>query len=255
MGLYGYEYFSGANVVVEVEGQPLLECAGLSCSIRETKMPIYGYSSRHYDAVARGQVIVQGMMLINYVDNNYVFNALEYGLIQQGAIADFQSGIASSRFDRLDDALVENGSNMKEIISFIENDPTSPEAQRLISRVRDTIYKDAEQDFDINKRVERTVYNPHDSFGSFDIKATFGNRTSGNGYNGVTGFLLSGVHITGRGIQIRIDEETIVEEVPFFARNWKEISRRNLPVITDNPNNPGGPDDNQQKVDQILNLP
>jgi hypothetical protein len=255
MGLYGYEYFSGANVVVEVEGQPLLECAGLSCSIRETKMPIYGYSSRHYDAVARGQVIVQGMMLINYVDNNYVFNALEYGLIQQGAIADYRNEIASSRVDRLDDAVVENGSNMKEIISFIENDPTSPEAQRLISRVKDTLYGDAEQDFDITQRGGRTVYNPHDSFGSFDIKATFGNRTSRNGYNGVTGFLLSGVHITGRGIQVRIDEETIVEEVPFFARNWKEISRRNLPVITDNSVNPGGPEGDEQRIGAIFDLP
>lgn len=255
MGLYGYEYFSGANVVVEVEGQPLLECAGLSCSIRETKMPIYGYSSRHYDAVARGQVIVQGMMLINYVDNNYVFNALEYGLIQQGAIADYRNEIASSRVDRLDDALTANESNMKEILSLINSDPTSPEAQSLISRLKDSIYGDAEQDFDISQRSERIVYNPHDSFGSFDIKATFGNRSSGNGYNGVTGFLLSGVHITGRGIQVRIDEETIVEEVPFFARNWKEISRRNLPVITDNSLNPGGTENDERRISEVTDLP
>ena len=79
MALYPYEYFCGANTVIEVEGQPLFECAGLSFSIRESKVPFYGYSSRHFDAVGSGQVLVQGSLIINYIHNNYLYESIVLG--------------------------------------------------------------------------------------------------------------------------------------------------------------------------------
>ena len=56
MSSHGFEYFCGANVIVSIEGLPLLEAAGISYDVTDSRMPLYGYSSRHYDAVAEGQV-------------------------------------------------------------------------------------------------------------------------------------------------------------------------------------------------------
>ena len=84
MSFYPYEYFCGANVVIEVEDQPLFECAGLTMSIKESKIPFYGYSSRHFDAVGSGQVLVQGSLLLNYIHNDYLFRSIELGRENRG---------------------------------------------------------------------------------------------------------------------------------------------------------------------------
>jgi len=74
---YGFEYFAGANVTVKVGDMTILEASGISVDYQNSKRPIYGYSSRYFDAVAEGQSLVTGTLLVNYVHQDYLFHVIE----------------------------------------------------------------------------------------------------------------------------------------------------------------------------------
>jgi hypothetical protein len=199
--------FCGANVIVEIEDVPVLECAGVSYSIQESKRPIYGYSSRHFDAVASGQVIVQGSLLVNYVDQNYLFEVIRQGALNHGTFL----GVPSS--DELSDQVLNPIEAERMGADAIDNYGTSGE---IINALKSTIWDSDIQGASI---AHSDIPNPHDAFGGVDIKVTFGERHQGNNFLGISNVLLSSVYFTGRGNAIQIDENVVVEEYPFFARN------------------------------------
>lgn len=69
---YPYEYFSGANVEINVtkpdasEGSTMIECAGITFNVSESNQPVYGYASNLYDAVLPGRRIIQGSFIVNF---------------------------------------------------------------------------------------------------------------------------------------------------------------------------------------------
>jgi len=226
MARLSYEYFCGANVVVEIEGMPILEAAGLSCNISESKRPIYGYSSRHFDAVARGQVIVQGSLVVNYVHQDYLFRAIELGLQERGLLSSTELSTlpvldsASKEFlDLMEDAKQRDAMATEMLSNY-------PESVRLAQAFKERYWNPP-----ISQGGLQPLFpNPHDSFGGLDIQITFGERSVSNQNKGVTGLLIADAYITGRGLPIRIDEETIVEEYPFFARNIYSVSPKYFEV-------------------------
>lgn len=84
---YGYDYFSGANIYVNINGVPALEVAGISYQVQDSTAPIYGYSSRIFDAVALGQKIVRGTLIINFIQPNYLAMLIERGRVISGSSA------------------------------------------------------------------------------------------------------------------------------------------------------------------------
>lgn len=74
---FGYSYFSGANCYVKINGIPALEMAGISYQVQESTQPIFGYSSRIFDAVAMGQKIVRGNFVINFIAPNYIARIID----------------------------------------------------------------------------------------------------------------------------------------------------------------------------------
>lgn len=84
-------YFSGANIKLSVRNanafevtdrlfKPVLEAAGISFAISNSQQPIYGYASTHFDAMLPGREVVQGNLLINYTEPNYLLKILEVPL-------------------------------------------------------------------------------------------------------------------------------------------------------------------------------
>ena len=69
---YGYDYFCGANVYISLNGEVCLEVAGISYQMQDSTAPIYGYSSRIFDAVAIGQKIIKGSIVLNFVQPHYL---------------------------------------------------------------------------------------------------------------------------------------------------------------------------------------
>ena len=70
---YNYEYFSGANVAIYNDTErKILECAGISYSMSNSRQPVYGYNSEYFDVILPGRIIVQGNLVINYTKPNYL---------------------------------------------------------------------------------------------------------------------------------------------------------------------------------------
>lgn len=92
---YGYDYFSGANIYVNINGVPALEVAGISYQVQDSTAPIYGYSSRIFDAVALGQKIVRGTLIINFIQPNYLAMLIERGRIVSGSSAGLEGAYES----------------------------------------------------------------------------------------------------------------------------------------------------------------
>jgi hypothetical protein len=69
---YPYEYFSGANVQINVSDvsatdiKTMIECAGITFNVSESNQPVYGYASNLYDAVLPGRRIIQGSFIVNF---------------------------------------------------------------------------------------------------------------------------------------------------------------------------------------------
>lgn len=208
---YGYEYFCGANVVVEIENFPVLEAAGVTYSIQESKAPIYGYSSRWFDAVARGQVIVRGSIVVNYVHQDYLYHAIRLGLTEGGYLPD-----PPAKSDELQ-AQLSLQSQRDSIVSELMNN--YPDNIKLAEALKAKYWDSDVATSQIISNELALNPNPHDSLGGLDIKITFGDRSLGNDFSGFTGLLLSNVYFVGRGMPIRIDEEVLVEEYSFFGRN------------------------------------
>lgn len=234
MALYTYEYFCGANVVVAIEGMELHEAAGISFGVQESKMPLYGYSSRHFDAIARGQVLVQGSLLVNYIHQDYLYRAIQTGREQVSEIVStVQNSVdpnaattftAEQAVQDLHFAL-QNEAEAQAFADTILQDPS--QNQQLIAAFQGNYWDTNAPAFGVAPTfdsLDPTGINPHDLNSTVDIKITFGNRSPFNNNNGLTGLLLSGVYFVGRGVPIQIDEEVIVEEYSFIGRNLHSLN-------------------------------
>jgi len=233
---YGYEYFSGANVIVKISNHPCLEAAAISYNYIDSKQPIYGYSSQLFDAVAPGQKIIQGTLVINYVFDNYL-----YDCIKKGITASQNPGTATENFNDAEEPLgktYDSGINdyisdvvpstyLGEDSEIVQPDPNDRE--RLENEIQAFTYKhwrstSTNEDIAYASGVESipdpsampvadTIADPLSIGGGISIQIEFGNRGE---Y-----LVLDSVHFLGRASAIQIDENVIVEEYSFFARNLR----------------------------------
>ena len=69
---YNANYFSGANITISMGPCILTQAFGIEASVEQTKRPIYGYNSQYFDAVAKGLVLVNGRLYINFISPRYL---------------------------------------------------------------------------------------------------------------------------------------------------------------------------------------
>lgn len=216
MSFYGYEYFASANVILEIEGIPVLECAGIALASTESKRPVYGYSSRHFDGVARGQVIVQGSILVNYVHDEYLFKLIQMGLQNKGLLGGAE--VPKTQREQIKDQMglaIKNNQLLDTLLQDYRQNVEIAEA-----------FKSKYWDLNRNDPLEKYSPNAYDSFGGLDIKITYGTRNLANNYSGKTGKLIEDVYFTGERQNIAVSEDVIVEEYPFFARRTSSYKQQ-----------------------------
>lgn len=246
MGYYPYEYFCGANVAVELGGLVVQECAGISYSISEGRMPLYGYSSRHFDAMARGQVLVQGTIVLNYIHQDYLYRIMELGRasaldnvagnnslltersVNNNGIGEFYNQSPEDLALLTEQYLTDPNSGLHDVPTEMANRFWSPGAGFMPAGVTPVVDHPGPSQ------------NPHDMDGSNSIRITFGDRSPLTNDMGITNLLISGVYFTGRGVPIRIDEEVIVEEYSFLARNIHSIDTGPQPDLRMKSDSPEG---------------
>lgn len=197
---FGFEYFCGANVLVRIGSMPILEASGISFGARESKRPIYGYSSRHFDAMARGQVLVQGNLAINFVHQDYLYHAIRAGLNGNPVTETVIPNIATSEIGDYMSVLGENSLQDAAVIDSLKKQFWAVQQGKAYRAINDT-------------------RNPFDNGAGINIRITFGDQDMSFKDSGKTGILLSNVHFSGRSNVINIDEGPIVEIHEFLARD------------------------------------
>lgn len=234
MSFYGFEYFSGANVIIKTNGHACLEAAAISYSSLDSKRPIYGYSSVYYDAVAPGQKIIQGSLVVNYVYDNYLFDCIKKG-IRTPPPPTMDSSAGANSPNTIDELVNQYYTVPNGVTSGTGQTPSQElgfdgQAQQVLSGNTDTSSLDAqlaelqkqywgpggsnEDIANFGRGNSKTVYGEPLNFGGgVQISIDFGNRGEK--------LIIDGVNFIGRGSTIQIDENVIVEEYNFFARRLR----------------------------------
>jgi hypothetical protein len=74
---YATSYFTGTQASIYVGDIWVDEVFGISFSASQSIIPLFGYASTFFDAVAKGKVLIQGYFDINFVDEGYLYAILE----------------------------------------------------------------------------------------------------------------------------------------------------------------------------------
>lgn len=70
-------YFSGNQGLIFIGPTLVDEVLQFGYKLNQSKIPIYGYASQYFDAVADGKVLVNGFFTINYIDSGYMFAVMD----------------------------------------------------------------------------------------------------------------------------------------------------------------------------------
>lgn len=114
--IYDVEYFTSSQVSLYIGGIFIDEAASIQYGVQESKAPVYGYASRRFDAVIAGNVLVNGGILLNFIDSGYIFAVLKNLFDADGtperfllALQNIKSPKDSERLSATATALLENG--------------------------------------------------------------------------------------------------------------------------------------------------
>jgi hypothetical protein len=207
---YTNPYFAGPQAGVFIGDRWVSNIVTIEYTESSTDAPVYGYASRHFDAVMQGNVLVQGNFTIAFTDGNYLGRFL-------------------SNYHRTEG----------------QNDGTSSSATDEITRAKDYWWGAAKRTED---DVEAAVpMNFRQTFGlsgyvgrGFDIRLFFGAREfletsprSGSDEPEGPIEVIKDVHVTGRAMLVAPTGDPIGESWTFFARGVQTLrDRSESPMIT-----------------------
>lgn len=69
---YPYDYFAGTDCKIFFGDIWVDDIVTIQYNVTQSKTPIYGYASQNFDAVARGQVLVEGTLAISFKETGYL---------------------------------------------------------------------------------------------------------------------------------------------------------------------------------------
>ena len=232
MTITDYDYYCGANVYITLGSLQLTEVAAISYQVQDSSTPIYGYSSRFFDAVAPGQKLIRGSLVINYVQPHYLASILHLAKktekTRQQALAQASSTekkVAKKKVtdDYLD--VTQSLANLSRWALVAGADPSSSKQAKInkmnsLHNQIDTLQEKWRGIQDEKVQQELALVGPMVTdiglMGPFCIDINFGT-------NYMTRIL--DVFLSSKGAMIQIDESAIVEEYGFFARQVIGVSK------------------------------
>lgn len=69
---YPYDYFAGTDCKIFFGDIWVDDIVTIQYNVTQSKTPIYGYASQNFDAVARGQVLVEGTLAVSFKETGYL---------------------------------------------------------------------------------------------------------------------------------------------------------------------------------------
>ncbi|MAE81748.1 MAG: hypothetical protein CMB80_03345 [Flammeovirgaceae bacterium] len=233
VGDFGYQYNCGANCTVAINDMYLAEVVGISYNVMDSATPIYGYSSRLFDAVAPGQKLVQGSFVINYVQPNYIFHKARKGA--NAELAALGHRVVKAQAERMQS---ESESVLKPKELEAAQKKKKAQIKKGLSQIAEKRGKGAEiiaSNQDNFRSLEAHYWGKagggekpllaKDStlIGPSRIEIMFGGNTRHKADHMIE---IHGVYIIGHGSAIQIDENVILEEYNFIGRDLIQLTYR-----------------------------
>jgi len=256
---YKYDYFSGAQSKVFFGDIWVDDIITIQFQVNNDKLPIYGYASEYFDAVAKGQVIIQGSLTVAFKEVGYL-NIIKNVLDKQKEKK--PSAVIKSIQDRMNgefslygrqDAVLANTNFTPDLIrksetieqildklkrkkspAFTGSKGNAQDFEDWAEVLEDSIWGDSNSAaLDIGKTTRYKLLRA-DQFDSNDMGGITTAR--GDNYSNVlniliafgdiddmrsehTLYLLNDVHFTSQGMIVAPDGNPIAETYNFFARN------------------------------------
>ena len=220
-------YYSGVQTSIWFGDIWVDDITAISWSYNQEKRPIYGYASQYFDAVAKGQVLVQGQMQINFREKGYLSYIVKNLPRIQKDIRKYQTeDEAKKTFKALRPFIskqLKQGTFNERTLQEIADLPKSESFWEIAATYENAIWGDLEdQD---RERFDTPDIAQQDAMpNGFNILVTYGDiqaaeARSVNELLKSTSKSLVGVHLLGSSQVIESNGEPVRETYSFMARD------------------------------------
>ena len=202
-----WSYYCGANAVVKLGGITIGEAIAIRYALMQNRTPLYGYNAPLFNAVADGQVLVQGTLAVNYITHEYLLAAIKSQVDPRTA----------DLFTRTTRTLDE-----EEALAFSETEVTNmlldQDPNKKIEALKKQFWgttKSSYSDYNLNIQSSGVWGRPDQNTKSVDITVEYGDTLKSSS----TKHILKNVFFLGRSMDTSITEDPCVESFDFIARN------------------------------------
>ena len=224
---YEFSYYSGSQISIWFGDIWVEDINEISFQYSQQKRPIYGYASQYFDAVAEGQVLIQGNFVVNFKEKGYISYIINNIPKLESAVQTAKSG----------DDTKEELESMRDLIStHLKHGTFGPKSFLDLQTLAEEddflgqakLYEDIVWgDFIVRDKVE--PYRTPDIAQSnrfpdgFNILITYGSieAAESNNINDITSATsksLNGIHLVGSSQVIRATGEPVQEAYAFMAK-------------------------------------
>ena len=207
--IFPREYFSGIDCYISFNNIPIDEIVSMEFTLQEPIIPIYGYASYTYDAVAHGSRIVTGSFTINFKESLYIRSAL---------IKLAEVGISSASPQK-----PRSNMSSEELLAWMKG-RSFTEVEKLAGEYSEKMWnKDPSPELNKQANPFFTTRGSALSTYGFDIILSYGDELIELGkkhddFPGTVKFI-NGVHLTGVSQVLRPSGEPIYEQYQFMAKD------------------------------------
>lgn len=204
-----WNYYTGANASVRMGGTVLGEAVAIRYALAQNRTPLFGYNAPLFNAVADGQVIVQGTLAVNYVTHEYLLAAIKSQI--DPSLRELLTTPSPLNLDE-EEALAMNGEQLNSVL--VSADPSTRIAA-LKKRFWGKTSSSITSDYNINLQPQKVFGRPDQHSQSIDITVDIGDPASINS----TKHIIKHVFFIGRSMETAITEDPLVEQFDFIARS------------------------------------
>ena len=228
-----FSYYSGSQISIWFGDIWVDDISDISFQYNQEKRPIYGYASQYFDAVAKGQVFIQGGFVVNFKERgyiSYIINNLPKLYNDMGArVSGSFTKDSIQKLRGIISTHLRNGTfgpqSLADITDLAKSDNFLEQSEVYEQAIwgekiygQDNSYKYIDTP-DILQQKEFPK--------GFDILITYGDVSAGKptsleDMTTSTVKKLNGVHLTGSSQMIRYGGEPVQESYSFFARGMDD---------------------------------
>lgn len=226
--VFPQEFFAGANLNIYFGDILIDEVVGMALTLEEQALPIYGYGSYTWDAIAKGNRAIRGTFSIYYKEEGYL-NTL---------LTQINNGLTTTKTSKPAVLKVAPEDMTLESLLTAANSKDPTAYQKLADAYEDALWGDNEspEASNIKSRDKDSYFTPHTKetirTDGFKIVIVFGPEArktkaalpANMSEVPTTVKTIHGVHLLSSKMVINNDGQPIFEEYEFLARDMDELN-------------------------------